>query len=521
VSNYGGYTNYGYVAVYVRVGNDWALENVVKLAGITKGGQGFGKSFAVSGDTLAVSAFREDDAGAVHVFVRNGKNWIEQAKIPAPFTTASFFGWNVVLSGDTLFVSAPLIGAASRGAVYIYVRDAGVWSLRTTLGGDSDGIYFGTSIALSGQTLAIGAANLYVNTQTVVPGHAYFYVGAGDTWDRQAKLSLPYPDDESVLERRVYYGNRVVIDGDTAVVSAGFVYYDPPLGGVAYVYGRTGTEWTLTQVLKPSQSSFLDGFGSAGDNYGLSLRGDRLVASSPGSNAGRGELFMFERSGGIWKETKRFTANDAAPDDRFGTAVTLSNDMMLVAASGAKVITGKAYSFFLGSEGDPCTSGAPCSTGHCVDGVCCDTACGGGDPNDCMACSVKAGGAVDGICGPTKPHVCRPSRGECDVEDSCDGVNVTCPADLVVPNGRACAIGTCSAGACVSTSNVESNRPPPLLPGPDSDTDGSCSCRATRPSGGWGALAMGMLVVSVCGARLRARRRTLVSNEPNTQRGCA
>ena len=44
--------------------------------------------------------------------------------------------------------------------------------------------------------------------------------------------------------------------------------------------------------------------------------------------------------------------------------------------------------------------GNECDLGlTCVDGVCCTTACGGGT-NDCQACSVAAGAAVDGTCGP-------------------------------------------------------------------------------------------------------------------------
>jgi MYXO-CTERM domain-containing protein len=65
-----------------------------------------------------------------------------------------------------------------------------------------------------------------------------------------------------------------------------------------------------------------------------------------------------------------------------------------------------------------CSATTDCSSGTCVDGVCCQTACAGGT-NDCQACSVLAGAAQNGTCAP-------------------------------VPDGRACgATGTCAAGACV------------------------------------------------------------------------
>lgn len=44
----------------------------------------------------------------------------------------------------------------------------------------------------------------------------------------------------------------------------------------------------------------------------------------------------------------------------------------------------------------PCTAGAECTSGHCVDGICCDTACEG----FCQACTAaKKGAGSDGLCG--------------------------------------------------------------------------------------------------------------------------
>jgi hypothetical protein len=52
-----------------------------------------------------------------------------------------------------------------------------------------------------------------------------------------------------------------------------------------------------------------------------------------------------------------------------------------------------------GDNGTPCTDAAQCTSGHCVDGVCCNTDCGG----MCQACkaSLKSSG-FDGICGAAK-----------------------------------------------------------------------------------------------------------------------
>jgi HYR domain len=107
--------------------------------------------------------------------------------------------------------------------------------------------------------------------------------------------------------------------------------------------------------------------------------------------------------------------------------------------------------------GGACTSAADCGTGgNCVDGVCCNSACGGGDPSDCQACSKAAGGSVDGTCTPVSAgSVCRKSGGTCDVAESCDGTSLACPADGFLPSSTICraSAGVCDAAeTCTGTS---------------------------------------------------------------------
>jgi hypothetical protein len=49
-------------------------------------------------------------------------------------------------------------------------------------------------------------------------------------------------------------------------------------------------------------------------------------------------------------------------------------------------------------NGHRCGSADECKSGYCVDGVCCDTACGGGSTLDCQVCSAAAGASADGVC---------------------------------------------------------------------------------------------------------------------------
>jgi hypothetical protein len=64
-------------------------------------------------------------------------------------------------------------------------------------------------------------------------------------------------------------------------------------------------------------------------------------------------------------------------------------------------------------NGQSCTSNAACSSGHCVDGVCCDSSCNG----TCEACTAaKKGSGNDGTCGPIKSGT--------DPDDECNGSHV-------------------------------------------------------------------------------------------------
>ena len=116
------------------------------------------------------------DSGAVYVFTRDAAGvWSQQAYLKASNTDAGDrFGRSIALSGDTLVVGADTEGsnatgidgdqnnnsAAVAGAVYVFTRDgAGVWSQQAYIkpSNTDAGDRFGFSVALSGDTLVVGA----------------------------------------------------------------------------------------------------------------------------------------------------------------------------------------------------------------------------------------------------------------------------------------------------------------------------------------------------------------------------
>lgn len=106
--------------------------------------------------------------------------------------------------------------------------------------------------------------------------------------------------------------------------------------------------------------------------------------------------------------------------------------------------------------GAACGTGFECKSGFCVDGVCCNTACGYSNA-DCQVCAQAAGASADGTCTTLAAgSVCRAASGVCDIVEICNGTGPTCPVDGVagvsVPCGTA-ALGLCDkADHCSGTS---------------------------------------------------------------------
>ncbi|MDI3284493.1 hypothetical protein [Polyangium sp. 15x6] len=79
------------------------------------------------------------------------------------------------------------------------------------------------------------------------------------------------------------------------------------------------------------------------------------------------------------------------------------------------------------------TTCGDCPSGFCSDGVCCDTACGGGDTTDCMACSVAAGAPADGVCAPLDGTTCGDGTNVCSAGTCMEAVE---PQDAGTDGGE-------------------------------------------------------------------------------------
>jgi hypothetical protein len=335
----GGSEARGAAYVFTRAGERWNLR--ARLAAMDgRAGDRFGEQVAVAGDTAVVSARLHSVGsnirqGAAYVFVRVGDNWQQQTKLTAADGAAhDNFGGAVAIDGDTALCSAPRarVGTnATQGAVYVFTREGAIWTQQARLvavDGEADD-QFGSAVALSDNTALVGALYDDVGTNTR-QGSAYVFERSGTEWSQQAKLTS--------LDGAAHdlFGSAVALEGDAAVVGAPLAQVGIDSDqGAAYVFSRVGGGWTqqarLTGLVDASTPA---SFGSSVD---ISL--GKVLVGAPfttlGSSIELGTAYVFSRRSGIWAQEAKLIAAGGAAYDGFGWSVALAGDIALVGSSGA------------------------------------------------------------------------------------------------------------------------------------------------------------------------------------------
>jgi hypothetical protein len=307
-----------------------------------------GSSVAISGDLSVVGAPREDsNRGAAYVFTRSGNTWSQRAKLTGSGRAANdYFGTSVSISGGSIAVGAPGFGTAGSipGATHVFVGSGSSWTEQAKITA-SDGEFkdqFGYSVSLSGDTLLVGAITdqILANQQQ---GSAYVFTRSGSNWTQQGgKLTA---SDGAQWD---LFGVSVSLDGDTAIVgSFGDELPGAFDGGAAYIFTRSGTTWTEQQKLSPPTAVNNANFGNQ-----VAISGETVAVASyrnTGTVAGQGLVYVYTRSGSTWSLQQTLAASDGATGDNFGYSVSLSGDLLAVGAnnddSGAISNHGSAHLF--------------------------------------------------------------------------------------------------------------------------------------------------------------------------------
>ena len=203
---------------------------------------------------------------------------------------------------------------------------------------------FGIAVAISGDIIVIGADKNDATCPGTTPlcnaGAAYVFTRSGTNWTQQAKLT---PSDLGVADR---FGGAVAIDGATAVVGTG---PDDHAGGTdagsAYVFVQSGTNWNQEAKLIASDASSIDRFGGA-----VAIPGDNIAVGASTANDGAsssGTTYVFVRTTG-WAEQAKLSASDPEANNLFGDAIDIHGNTVVVGAfqeDDAGAASGSAYVF--------------------------------------------------------------------------------------------------------------------------------------------------------------------------------
>ncbi len=410
---------------------DWVMRAYLK-ADNTDANDQFGKAVAVSGNTIVVTAPREDssqetvgnnrpgyipssdnsriDAGAAYVFVRHNGTWEQQAYLKAP--SSNGLGISAAIDGDRIVLGTwdERVHVFNRffNVVFSYYAWFHDPTPLTPDVSDTDD-FFGHTVAVDDNTIVVGARGEDSNgsnpndNSRPNSGAAYVFYNNGSNWQQQAYLKASNPDTGD------FFGWSVTFAGDTVAVgapfedSSGINAEDNSLEntGAVYLFKRNGSgataTWgrnTPTHYLKATNANKWDFFGTA-----VALDSGELAVGAPGEDGdgisqhhnygtlarpSSGAVYVFTRHpipSGVWSQVAYLKSAAPDMDDIFGHAVAVDNRNIAVGvvwedsngsneSNNAMEKAGAAYLYtFTGSFGVPVGPGMEFTIGGNVSGL--------------------------------------------------------------------------------------------------------------------------------------------------------
>ena len=309
-------------------GPDWSAtptETIVRSINV-EGADFFGTSLSISKDNnyLIVGAGKDDGAGnsntfsgCAYIFTRSGSSWTQQA-ILRHSDIANFDGlgeYDVDINNDGTYAIATATAKDSyAGAVYVFARSGSTWTQQAKLtaeGNAAASSFFGIRASISGDGSYVIVGQHLANSEA---GAVYIFARSGSTWTRQLRQV------GSVSGARL--GASVAMSESGTYAASGELLSGT--GGQVFVFTRSGSTWTMSSAIVPSDIAAGDQFGNS-----VAIEDDYLVVGSRNDDDGgdaSGSAYVFNRSGSTWTQQAKLTASDAQASDQFGESVALSQD---------------------------------------------------------------------------------------------------------------------------------------------------------------------------------------------------
>ncbi len=261
--------------------------------------ESFGYSVALSGDTAIVGAQwdRElgTEAGAAYIFRLDPDTsvWIEQQKLLASDGDGGeHFGRSVAIEGDTAMIAATSHlhnGATGNGSVYVFQYNGSTWVEEQEFFASEGAIgdVFGDAVSLSGDVAVIGARGDDDNGANSGSAYVFRFDPETQRWVEEQKLLASDGAGGDQL------GRSVAISGDTVVIGA----FDSNAGGdssgAAYVFrfDVEASSWIEQAQLHPNPNGSFNSFG-----WSVAIAGETAVIGAPSENQLTGAAYMFDVS---------------------------------------------------------------------------------------------------------------------------------------------------------------------------------------------------------------------------------
>jgi hypothetical protein len=265
-----------------------------------------------------------------------------ELKYPHDYPNSGYFGTGVATDGTTvavgwtnyLFRSAVYMFAKPASGW----KTGLMYQAELTPPAGTFGLYdgFGSYLALSGGTLVVGAPSPFIYPMS---GAAYIFVEPPGGW---VSMSQTATLTASNAGSRAYFGASVAIQGDTIAVGAPQVRYSyGPGPGGAYVFVEPPGGWadmTETAELRASDGQKGDQLGAS---VALNGSGETLWVGAPGHNSGQGAAYVYVKPTNGWATTSKFNTEIPSPGgSSFGASLSIFGDVEAITGDTAAYIFG-------------------------------------------------------------------------------------------------------------------------------------------------------------------------------------
>ncbi|MEX1024094.1 MAG: hypothetical protein WD226_03365 [Planctomycetota bacterium] len=275
----------GAVFAFERSNSTWAETAYIRASNFA---DGFGISVGYDGSTLVVGAPSESvgtlgvdapqtgptftDAGAAYVFSDASGTWIQEAYLkPSTERALGRFGQYLAIDGDRIAVGAyqastplPGLDGAQHGAATVFRKVAGLWTEEAWLLPPNFTLFlnFGSAIALSGDTLIVGAygdnslssgingdmTSIWQFPEIGGVGAAHHFEFANGAWEFRNYIKASNPGDDAWFGLRgaAIEGDKIYIGSPHEMSSSTGINGDQTLGsfpiGAVYEFDIDGPD---------------------------------------------------------------------------------------------------------------------------------------------------------------------------------------------------------------------------------------------------------------------------------------